>query len=352
MQFLGLGLGEERGQQVRAGQAEGEVLGRARAGPGVAGVEVRRVDDAVDAGGLLLAEGLHRFHAALVPGPFQHQLVHPDVEDIGRAGHGAGLGQHPVAQLPRDLGQGLLQQVVADDDHRLARGAQVLLEPGVEHAELGRVHLAREDLRGEIAHQRHRQRVRKFLPARAHHGVVGGDVQVSRPAAVRATVLTTVRAAVRAAVHHGRVKMGNVVEAGFLAADDHLHLAEAARLLDGHLGEKARVGIQRFSLRVPPHQVQGHRGELHRSPAVRKQHLVVFRQLQQLAEEGLGLGDDLHEVGLAVVHLDDRHSGALVVQELRPHLLHHRYRQHGRPRSIIENLLAHRGLIFPDRMVD
>src|SRR5690606_33008528 len=92
--------------------------------------------------------------------------------------HGAVIGGHLVVQHGRAAGAGAAEQVLADDDHHQAAGADVLLRTGVDQAEAGYIQRTGEDVGGHVRHQRYVAHFRNPVELQAADGFVGGVVQV------------------------------------------------------------------------------------------------------------------------------------------------------------------------------
>ena len=213
-------------------------------------------------------------------------------------------------------------------DHRHSRRTEVLLQAGVDHAELPVVDDPRQDLGGLIGDQRHAAGLRKPLPTGAAHRVVAGDVQVGG-----------------GLVDAGRSDGGDAAEAVGRSGGKHLDGGKGLRIIDGQLRKIAGLGVQAGPGGRTPGQVERQGGELHARAAVHEENAVVGGDGGQFAQQRLGLVLDRLELLAAVADLDDRGAHTAVVEELVANPLHNRQRQHGRPGTEIVNPVGHSPLL-------
>ena len=156
------------------------------------------------------------------------------------------------------------QQIFAHDHQRQSRRADVLLRARINHAEARYVVDLGHDVRRHIRHQRHAARFRQSRIARAKDGVVGGDVEIGR-----------------VAVEIARVPFGDA-HIVFIARGRHAaHVAIFLRLDQRAVGEIAAVDVIRALPRAQ--QIQRDGRELSGRAALQQQHLVVGRNVHQLA---------------------------------------------------------------------
>ena len=207
--------------------------------------------------------------------------------------------------------QGLADEILADDDDRQTRRADVLLRPGVDETEARDVDGPGEDGGGHVRHQGHLTRVRDIGKLHPLDSLVGGVVDIGRRLAQQQVGLRR---------HAG--------EFAFVPALRDGDRAITLGLLDGLL--RPGTGLDIIRVLGTPQQVHRHHGELTGGTALEEQHLIVLGDGQQGAQIGLGLGGDGHVLLAAVAHLRHTHAGAMPVQHLLPGLVENALRQHGR----------------------
>ena len=90
-------------------------------------------------------------------------------------------------------------------------------------------------------------------------------------------------------------------------------------------------------------QIQRNHGKLRGRAALQEEDLMRIRHGERGTEARLRLGENVRVDGAAVTHLHDGHAGAAIVHQLRLRLFEHGFREHGRPRGEIENLISVQG---------
>ena len=121
-----------------------------------------------------------------------------------------------------------------------------------------------------------------------------------------------------------------------LAAGGQPHSAEALGFRIGLAGPDAGVDV--VGAATFGQQVQRQGSKLQRGATGQEQHLVLGRDVQQLAQVSLGLGLDAHVVLATVAHLHHRHAGAMPVGHFGGGLGQHGLGQHGRTGTEVEEL--------------
>ncbi len=117
------------------GQSERYVHPGAEAWFNGVGVEIVAINETIQ---LLCFPGVHLAHGlntALLFQPLEHQPG--QVPGIGRRGvvHGAVIGDDLIVHHGRRLFPGLTQEILTDNYHHQARGADVLLGAGIDQTE-------------------------------------------------------------------------------------------------------------------------------------------------------------------------------------------------------------------------
>src|SRR5882672_129098 len=268
--------------------------------------EGARVEEVVEQFRLFDVFLFDRLEPALLFQPLEHEAR--DVPGVarGRVRHGVGLGLHFVVEDGGRALHGAAEEVFPDDDDDEARGAGVLLRPGVDQAELRDVERSRQEVRRGVGDQRHFPRLRDPVELHPADGLVRDVVHVRR---LRVEP-------------PGRL-LGREGEVLPLGARRDVHLAEAVRLLDRELRPLPRIDIVGGLLSAE--EVHGNGREVQPRAALEKEHLVVRGHLQQFAEVFLRLRRDPDELLAAVAHLHHRHARPVPVEHfgsgLREHLL-------------------------------
>ena len=253
----------------------------------------------------------------------EHLAAAVDRPAVRRVVHGAVLGVGVVAHVDGHLGvEVLADEVLADDDHHHARGADVLLHARVNEAVVADVAGLGEEHRRLVADEDMALGVGQLLPRHAVDGLVLADVDIVR---------------VLGDVEVGAV--GDIAVVLVLAGGGDDDLAVLLRFADRLLGPRAGLDVDGLAVF---HQVPGDRGKLQRGAALNKEHLVVVGNAHQVAEIGLRLIDDLLVHGAAVGHLHHAHAAAAVVHHLVTDLLQHGLRHHrGTGGKIIYAVIFH-----------
>ena len=205
------------------------------------------------------------------------------------------------AQHGGHAGKVFRNEVLAHDDDLDAGRAAVLLHAGMDEAVLAHVDRLGEEHRALVRHEHVTLGVRQRVDAIAIHGLVLADVD---------------EGGVIANVEVGEI--GNPREVIALAVDEQLGVTQDLGLLVSLLGPAARDDVIGLAIGGEVHE---HRREEQRVATLQEEHLVVVRNGQQLAQIGLGLGDDLREGRRTMTHLHDGHAGALVIEHLARRLL-------------------------------
>mmetsp|Transcript_16646 Transcript_16646/g.22915 ORF Transcript_16646/g.22915 Transcript_16646/m.22915 type:complete len:386 (-) Transcript_16646:77-1234(-) len=273
---------------------------------------VGAVDGVVDQPALLVGQLVPVRDAAHLLGVLEVLAHGVQREARGRVVHGAGIS----AGLPAHVRRADLQlvlaagKIIADDAHGDARGADVLLQPGVDVGVLAHLDGLGAEVGGHVGHQGHIADLRRVLPLHAVHGLVGAVVDV-RGCGVQLP---------GARVRDGRV-LGRLGVAGALAD------AVLGRLLHGLVAPDPGDQVVDLGLRRAGH-VQRHGRELQRRSALHENGLVLGGHVEDLAEVGLGLVGDGGELLAPVRHLHDAHAAALPVHHVLLDLLEHLQRHH------------------------
>ena len=290
------GAGEEGVVQGGIGQGEGDIHPGTRRRVHWVGVEGGAVDGLVEQFGLALVDDRHGVQATHVLEPFEDQAR--QVPGIGGrcVVHGLVIGVDLVVEHGRGAGDGLAEQVVSNDDDGQAGGADVLLGSGIDDSEAGDLDGAREDGGGHVRDQGLVADLRDIGELHTLDGLVGGVVDIVR-----------VRTELELILGRGSA------EAALLGVGRDVDRAVALGLFDGLLGPGAGVEVVRPC--AAAQQVHRHHGELGRGPALEEQDLVVVRDLQELAQVGLGLGGDGHELLAPVAHLGHAHAALAPLQQ-------------------------------------
>ena len=282
-QALGLGVGQEAVVQFGLGQGEGDVHPGPRLRVHRVGVEAGGVDGLVEQFRLALVDHRHGVEPAHVLEPLEDQAR--QVPGIGGRGvvHGPLLGVDLVVEHGRGPGDRLADEVLADYDQGQAGGAYVLLGPGIDEPVAGDLDGTREQGGGHVRHQGLVADLRDIGELHALDGLVGGVVDEG---GIRGQL---------------EVRLGrDPGEAARLGGGGDVHGAIALGLADGLLGPGAGVDV--VGPVTAAQQVHRDHGELGRGPALEEQDLVVVGDVEDLAQVGLGLGGDGHEVLAAVAH--------------------------------------------------
>ena len=220
---------------------------------------------------------------------------------------------------------GLAQQVVANDDHGQAAGANIFLRTGVKQAEARDIQRARQDVGRHIRHQGPVAHLWNPAELHAADGLVGRVMHVGGIVRQLPLVLAG----------DGEVIVG-------LGRGGNIDVAVAGRLLNSLARPDASVDV--VGAAVLTEQVQRNLGELLAGAALQEQHLVVRGDAQQVAQVLLGLLGDADELVAAVAHFHDRQTLAVPVRQLVPGCLQYCFRQGCRSRTEIEQSLAHLNL--------
>src|SRR5882672_1027328 len=260
----------------------------------------------------------HLDKPALLLQPLEHEAG--DVPGVARrgVGHGVRFGLHFVVEDGGRAFHRMAEQVFAHDDDDEARRADVFLRAGVDQAELRHVERARENMRGGVRHERHLPRFRDPVELDPAYGLVRGVVHVRR---------------LRVELPRGLLRrIGEILA---LRARRYVHLAEAVRLLDRLLAPRARIDI--VGGLFPGEEVHGNCREVQRRAALEEQHLVIGRNLEQLAEILLRGRGDLDELLAAMAHFHHRHARTVPVEHFRGSLREHLLGQDCRARAEIDH---------------
>ena len=289
-----------------------------------AGEELALVQEVVEDLRLLLVPGVHGLQAALVQQVSEHLAAAVDGPAVGGVVHRTVVGVGLVAEVG---GYGLVQivpdQVLADDDHRHAGGAHVLLHAGPDEAILADIAGAGKEHGGLVAHQHGVSTRRQGVEGSAVDGLILTDIEI---------------VGVFGDLQSGAV--GNIGEVFVGRRGHHLHFAKLLCLADGLFGPAAGLHIAGNAVF---HQVHGNHGKLQRTSALHKEDFIVLRDVHELAQVSLCLVPDLLEDGRAVAHLHHAHAAALIVHHLGSDLLQNLLRHHGRTcGEVISAAIFHR----------
>ena len=308
--------------QGRRGQPEGDVHPRAAGRIGHASVEAGAVDGRVQLRRLALVARRRRRHAPLVPQPRRDQRHHVDREDRRRVGARPALDVRGVAQQLRKRRRSPLRQIGADDHHRHAGRAEVLLRAGVEDAVAGHVDRAAEHVRRRIHHERPAAGVGRRGPLRADDRVVRRHVDVGR---FRRDVDLPCRR--------------QAPETLRLGARGHPHGPELARFPRRLRGPGS--GHQVVGGSAGGKQVHRDHGELQRGAPLDEQDVVVVGHAGQGADAGLGRGQDLVERRGAVADLQHRRPDPRQRRKLLADPVENRFGKHRRTGAEVEDPPGH-----------
>ena len=102
------------------------------------------------------------------------------------------------------------------------------------------------------------------------------------------------------------VLRGHAQKTRVLAARRQMGLAVFARLLHGLLRPHATHHV--ISLARATHQIHGQDGVFSNGPTLQEQHCVVVWHPQQVAQQVLGLRQDVGEFGAPMAHFHHRHA--------------------------------------------
>ena len=287
-------------------------------------IEARSVYRPVEAARLALVARGHGREAALPLDPFEHQGGDVPRERARGVGHGPGRGLRGVADDGGGEGVGPIEQVLAHDDDREARHAQVLLRAGVDEPEASHVDRARQDVRRHVGDEGRPARIRSRNRAELdpRDGLVGDVVEVGRSG--RDLPLFTGRDGPVAVALRGR---------------RHPHPAEAPRLGDGARRPGPGVDVARGSSRA--REIERDRGELHLRPSLEEEHAMGLRDLHQPAKARLEPRRELQERRAAVALLRHRDARAVPVGEVLADPLDDGRGQCGGARAEVDRSLSH-----------
>ena len=275
-------------------------------------VEVAAINETIQLFGLALVDFGHIRHPTLLLEPLEHQPSKiPGVSGRGVI-HAAVVCMGLIVEHGGHMGAGLAEQVFADNHQRQARGADVFLGTGVDHAKTIHIHRTGQNGGAHVRHQRGTTHFRDKAVFQPPNCFVGAVMQVSRVSRQLPTLLRG---------HHGEIAV--------FAAGRHIDLAVAPRFLDGFLGPLPGIDvIRRFTL---AQQVHGHHGKLGRRPALQEQHSVIVADAHQVTQVLFGLFGDIHEDLVPVAHFHDGQTFALEIEDFLLSLFQYRRRQRRRP---------------------
>lgn len=178
-QASGLGFGDEAGIELGIGQEERDVHPRTGRMCDLVAVEAARaVDGAVHQRGLCGVALGELGHAAFGQHPLEHQASQVPVPGRRGVEHRIAGDVRAVIEDVRTRLATALEQVAADDHHRDADRAEVLLRASIDHAITAHVQRLAGDGRAEISDQRNVAGVGHITELDAVDGLVGGDVHV------------------------------------------------------------------------------------------------------------------------------------------------------------------------------
>ena len=285
-------------------------------------IERAGVDQIIEPGGLLPGPSLHLARPALGLDPVEHQAGHVPVKGRRGVEHAAGLGLEAVIQQIGRARPGFGQEAGLDDhDSQPGRG-DIFLRAGDDHAKAGDIDLLRQDGRGHVCGQ--------------HAGDLRHGLKFKAADRLIVAVITVGRVRVQAPFCAG----GDGRKAGRLGGTGDIDPA----IGPGHPQRPARPvpGVQIVGPGLARRQVHGQGRELLRGAAGQKQHVIIGRDRQQLAQGGLGMFGDGPEFRAAVADLHDRFAARLPVDEFGLGLAHDFRGQQGRPRGKIDHGRGHR----------
>ena len=132
----------------------------------------------------------------------------------------------------------------------------------------------------------------------------------------------------------------DVCEGRLLGRRDDLYISEFFSFLGSLLCPRSRDYI--ISLTGFSEQVQRYHGELQRTSALYKHHLVVIRYIHDIPEVLLSVLKDGLELRRPVAHFHHRLTAALIIGQICSCVLYDTEGQHGRTcREIIRSFVAH-----------
>ncbi len=284
-----------------------------------------RIDRLVEQPGLGLVALGDRCEPAGLPDPPRDQGDDGDREHRRRVVQRAGADVGPVVEDRGEAVGDLVEDVVADQDDRDPRRADVLLRPRVHERVPPQVQGAGEQVAGHVADEMSRLGDRRIRwPLDPLDRLVRGRVDERRAA--------------------GRIQLvgtGHVVVAGPPAVPGRAS------------GSDARPLGQRLGRPRPGHDVgtpgplavqQVHRchRELQAGSSLQEQHVEAVGDRQQLSDPRLRFLQDLGEPRGAVTHLEDRSSRGVGVAHERRRALEHGAGQRGGSRREVPGPFAHR----------
>src|SRR5438105_2327189 len=309
------GAFQERLVELRVRQREGHVHARTVLFRHRVAVEARAVEIVVEQLALRDVAPFDLGEAAQRLEPFEYQRGDVDRVAGRRIEHGVRLGLQLVVHHTRCALGRLSDEVVAHDDDRHARRADVLLRAGVDQPELGELDRPRQEGRRGVGNERDLNFWRR-MELHPADGLVRAVVDVRR---VRALVPL----------------LGRIGELAIFRCGGDMHIAIALRFLDCLL--RPFTGRHVVGLALAAQQVHRHLRELQRGAAGEEQHLVVRRHGEELAQVLLRLRGDADELASAMAHLHHRHAAAVPVEHLVAGTGKHFRGQHRRARAEIEN---------------
>ena len=212
-----------------------------------------------------------------------------------------------------------LQKILANDDERDTRWAEVLLRARVDEAVLGHIYRPTEHVRGGVGDKRHVTNGRFVGPLGAEERVVRGEVHVGRAGRQRQLVLAR-----------------NAPKVLALGRPSDVHRADALCLLHRLLGPPTGHDVVGGGTRGE--QIHRHHRELGRRAALQKKHLVVGGDTAEGAHVSLGLGQNRLERLRAMADLQHRHAHAGQGNEVALRFDEDGRRKHGRPGREVEDL--------------
>ena len=152
-------------------------------------------------------------------------------------------------------------QILADDHDRQSGAPHVLLRAGEDDAILADIDRTREDIARHIRHQRHAISLRNIVPLCSIYGIVVADIDI-----------------VRIRIQLQLLLFRDPAEVFRLRGSSDVDLAELLCLLSRLFCKISGHDIICLALL---HQVERHRRELRAGASLKKQHLVIVRDLHQ-----------------------------------------------------------------------
>ena len=320
----GFGSGHHLGVLLLGGGDEGNIHIGAILFPNSAGEELALIQKIVQDRSLFRVPLRHGLQTAVGQQILEHLAAAVDGPAVGGVVERIGVCMGLVAEIGGNEFRHIVpDQILPNNDDGHTGRAYVFLDAGPDQAVFADVAGTGEEHGGLIRHQNLSLGIGQVMPCGAVDGLVFADINV---------------VCIIGNIQIGAV--GNVAEILVGGGGDHLYLTVALGFGNGLFAPGAGFHIAGHAIF---HQIHGNHGKLHRAAALNEKNFIVFGNVHQRPQIGLGFCQNILKHLGAVAHLHDAHTAAVVIQHLGGDLLQNRLRHHGRAgRKIVNAIVFHR----------